>query len=69
MIEWTHFKTSQGTILRGAEWVVFDTGTGLMQEIRAYYAAPQTSDLKRLELGGFDYERRGYVLVSPRREG
>ena len=69
VIEWTHFKTRQGTVLRGAEWVVFDTGTGLMQEIRAYYAAPQATDLKRLELGGFDYEQRGYVLVSPRREG
>ena len=42
-------------------------GLRLMQEIRAYYASPQAADIKRLELGGFDYERRGYKLVSPRR--
>ena len=66
VIEWTHFKTGQGTVLRGAEWVVFDKESGLMQEIRAYYASPQATDLKRLELGGFDYEQRGYEMVSPR---
>ena len=66
VIEWTHFKTEQGTVLRGAEWVVFDKESGLMQEIRAYYASPQATDLKRLELGGFDYEQRGYEMVSPR---
>ena len=66
VIEWTHFKTGQGTVLRGAEWIVFDKTSGLMQEIRAYYASPQAAGLERLELGGFDYERRGYQLVSPR---
>ncbi len=66
VIEWTHFKTNQGTILRGAEWVVFDRDTGLMKEIRAYYASPQATGLERLELGGFDYAARGYKLVSPR---
>ena len=66
VIEWTHFKTEQGTVLRGAEWVVFDRDSGLMLEIRAYYASPQATDLKRLELGGFDYEQRGYELDSPR---
>ena len=66
VIEWTHFKTRQGTVLRGAEWVVFDRDSGLMREIRAYYASPQATDLKRLELGGFDYEQRGYELDSPR---
>ena len=66
VIEWTHFKTEQGTVLRGAEWVVFDEDSGLMREIRAYYASPQATDLKRLELGGFDYEQRGYEMVSPR---
>lgn len=66
VIEWTHFKTAQGTVLRGAEWVVFDKVSGLMQEIRAYYASPQASELERLELGGFDYEGRGYEMVSPR---
>ncbi|MDE0514169.1 MAG: nuclear transport factor 2 family protein [Gammaproteobacteria bacterium] len=67
VIEWTHFKTYQGTVLRGAEWVVFDRETGLMREIRAYYASPQATDLERLELGGFDYEQRGYEMTSPRR--
>ena len=66
VIEWTHFKTYQGTVLRGAEWVVFDRETGLMREIRAYYASPQATDLERLELGGFDYEGRGYGMASPR---
>ncbi len=66
VIEWSHFKTGQGTVLRGAEWVVFDKDSGLMREIRAYYASPQATEFKRLELGGFDYERRGYELVSPR---
>lgn len=66
VIEWTHFKTYKGTVLRGAEWVVFDKATGLMQEIRAYYASPQATDLDRLELGGFDYEQRGYEMISPR---
>jgi hypothetical protein len=69
VIEWTHFKTDQGTVLRGAEWVVFDKESGLIQEIRAYYASPQAKDLERLELGGFDYAGRGYRLVSPRRIG
>jgi hypothetical protein len=54
---------------RGAEWVVFDKESGLIQEIRAYYASPQAKDLERLELGGFDYAGRGYRLVSPRRIG
>ena len=66
-IEWTHFKTKEGTVLRGAEWVVFDRDLGLIKEIRAYYASPQAKDLKRLELGGFDYAARGYRLSSPRR--
>ena len=65
-IEWTHFKTRQGTVLRGAELVVFDKDSGLIKEIRAYYASPQARDVERLELGGFDYAGRGYPLVSPR---
>jgi ketosteroid isomerase-like protein len=66
VIEWTHFKTKQGTVLRGAEVVVFDRASGLIQEIRAYYASPQAKDVERLELSGFDYTGRGYPLVSPR---
>lgn len=61
VIEWTHFKTSAGTVLRGDEWYVFDSGSGLIREIRAYYASPQSAGLDRLELGGFDYAARGYA--------
>ena len=66
-IEWTHFKTNQNKVLRGAEWVVFDSASALIKEIRAYYASPQAVDLDCLELGGFDYAERGYLLVSPRK--
>jgi methyltransferase len=65
VIEWTHFKTYQDTILRGDEWYVFDESSGLIREIRAYYASPQANDLDRLELGGFDYAGRGYAMRAP----
>jgi hypothetical protein len=69
VIEWTHFKTYKGTILRGDEWYVFDRPTGLIREIRAYYASPQDAALGVLELQGFDYANRGYALEPPiRRE-
>jgi hypothetical protein len=65
VMEWTHFKNFHGTILRGDEWYEFDPESGLIREIRAYYASPQAPGLDRLELGGFDYAGRGYGLVSP----
>jgi methyltransferase len=65
VIEWTHYKTGEGTVLRGDEWYLFDPATGLIAEIRAYYAAPQDRSLQRLELDGFDYAARGYHLESP----
>jgi hypothetical protein len=65
VIEWTHFKTFEGTVLRGDEWYDFDPETGLIAEIRAYYASPQDPTLARLELGGFDYEGRGYAKRPP----
>ena len=64
-IEWAHFKTKQDVVLRGAEWYVFDEDTGLIKELRAYYASPQDKGLKKLELGGMDYEGRGYALSPP----
>jgi len=64
-MEWTHFKTEEGTVLRGDEWYEFDPETGLISEIRAYYATPQSVDLDRHELGGFDYERREYPGDPP----
>lgn len=60
--EWTHHKTKQGTVLRGDEWYEFDEASGLISEIRAYYASPQAADLSRLELAEFDYAGRGYSL-------
>lgn len=65
VIEWTHFKNYQGTVLRGDEWYVFDRNTGLIAEIRAYYASPQDPSLERLEIEGFDYSQRGYPTESP----
>ena len=65
VIEWTHFKTYQRTVLRGDEWYEFDRATGLIAEIRAYYASPQAANLERLELGGYDYTERGYPTVAP----
>jgi hypothetical protein len=67
--EWTHYKTKQGTVLRGDEWYEFDPATGLISEIRAYYASPQARDLERLELAGFDYAGRGYSTEPKAREG
>jgi hypothetical protein len=65
VMEWSHFKTRQGTILRGIEWYEFDEPSGLIKEIRAYYASPQAADLKVLELGGFDYAGRDYPAAPP----
>jgi len=65
VVEWTHYKTSQGTVLRGDEWHVFDDASGLIREIRAYYASPQAAGLSRLELEGFDYAERGYSMEAP----
>ena len=64
VIEWTHFKRKQDVILRGDEWYVFSP-RGLIAEIRAYYASPQDSSLKALELGGYDYAGRGYPMKAP----
>lgn len=65
VIEWTHFKTRQGTVLRGDEWYLFDSDSGLIREIRAYYASPQDQSLDRLELGGYDYAGAGYATAPP----
>lgn len=65
VMEWTHFKTAHATMLRGIEVYEFDAASGLIREIRAYYAAPQTPDIPRQELGGFDYRGRGYPMAPP----
>ncbi|GAA3112288.1 hypothetical protein JOF29_002748 [Kribbella aluminosa] len=65
VIEWTHYKTAENTILRGDEWYLFDEPTGLIREIRAYYAAPQPQGSALTELQDFDYKGRGYHHTSP----
>lgn len=72
VVEWTHWKRKSGSALRGDEWYVFDPASGLIREIRAYYAAPAVKDARELplaangqrmgELVGFDYAGRGYHL-------
>jgi methyltransferase len=61
VIEWTHEKRKIGVLLRGDEWYRFDPETGLIAEIRAYYASPQAPGMNRLELGGYPYAERGYA--------
>lgn len=65
VIEWTHWKTRLGTAQRGDEWYRFDPESGLIAEIRAYYAAPAVKDEPVGELEGFDYAARGYALAPP----
>ncbi|MFE3598540.1 nuclear transport factor 2 family protein [Streptomyces sp. NPDC059142] len=64
VIEWTHYKTRAGGFLRGDEWYAFDPGSGLITEIRAYYAA-RADGRDHVELEGFDYGPRGYHLSCP----
>ena len=64
VIEWTHWKNKSGTALRGDEWYKFDPVTGLISEIRAYYAAPADKAVTINELVGFDYGGRDYHLGS-----
>jgi hypothetical protein len=61
VIEWTHEKTKSGVVLRGDEWYRFDPDSGLITEVRAYYASPQAAGLDRRELAGFPYAERGYA--------
>lgn len=65
VMEWTHFKTRKNVMLRGVEWYEFDPATGLISEIRAYYASPQADGIARLELEGFDYQGRRYPAAPP----
>ncbi len=74
VIEWTHWKTKQGIGLRGDEWYIFDEQSGLISEIRAFYAAPAVNDVASLpdvggiamnQLVGFDYPGRSYHLGPP----
>ncbi len=62
VVEWTYWRTEIGEILRGDEWYLFDEKTGLIREIRAYYASPVHPKTPVHELAGFDYQGRGYHL-------
>ena len=64
-IEWTHWKTALGEILRGDEWYVFDDEIKRIVEIRAYYASPVNKANPINELFGFDYPQRGYAMEPP----
>lgn len=64
-VEWTHFAGQNGPVLRGNEWYEFDRESGLIEEIRAYFASPMDSDIARNELEGFDYAGRGYAVEPP----
>lgn len=65
VVEWTHWRTQDGSYLRGDEWYVFDRASGLIAEIRAYFAAPWDAEIEQSEIPGFDYAGRGYPMVAP----
>jgi hypothetical protein len=65
-MEWTHFKTRTGLVLRGAELYSLNE-EGLIMEIRAYYASPTSNPAVNHELGDFDYAARGYPIEPPSR--
>ncbi|WP_238935044.1 hypothetical protein [Pseudomonas typographi] len=50
--------------MRGDEWYVFDEHSGLIREIRAYYASPAQQGVGINELVDFDYAGRGYHLEA-----
>ncbi|MFB6310020.1 MAG: nuclear transport factor 2 family protein [Salinirussus sp.] len=64
-MEWTHFAGQDGPVLRGIEWYDFEPETGLIAEIRAYFAAPMDEDREANELVGFEYADRGYATEPP----
>lgn len=65
VIEWTHWKTAVGEVLRGDEWYVFTPDVTRIVEIRAYYASPVNRAEPVNALHGFDYAGRGYHLAPP----
>jgi ketosteroid isomerase-like protein len=65
VIEWTHWKTAVGEVLRGDEWYVFTPDVTRIVEIRAYYASPVNRAEPVNALLGFDYAGRGFHLAPP----
>lgn len=64
VIEWTHWKTRTGSVLRGDEWYRFDAHTGKITEIRAFYASA-SDGREDVSLEGFDYAGANYHLEPP----
>ena len=64
VVEWSHYRTKIGHVLRGTEWFRFNDA-GRIKEIRAYYAAPRDPNSRVLELDGFPYGARGYLRRVP----
>ncbi|GGL10781.1 nuclear transport factor 2 family protein [Nocardia jinanensis] len=64
VIEWTHYRTRTDSFLRGDEWYKFDPETGLITEIRAFYASANDGRQK-VELEGYDYTANNYHLEAP----
>ncbi|MCU0905875.1 MAG: nuclear transport factor 2 family protein [Rhodobacteraceae bacterium] len=69
VIEWTHWKTAVGEVLRGDEWYVLTPDARRIVEIRAYYASPVSRTGPVNALLGFDYAARGYHMAPPRVAG
>ncbi|MAA73472.1 MAG: ketosteroid isomerase [Salinisphaeraceae bacterium] len=65
VIEWTHWKTGIDEVLRGDEWYIFNEDVTLIEEIRAYYAAPADKSVSVNQLKDFDYAGRGYHMAPP----
>lgn len=65
VIEWTHWKTAAGEVLRGDEWYIFNDDLNRIREIRAYYASPVNKAEAINKLNEFDYEARGYAVRPP----
>lgn len=65
VIEWTHWKTALGEVLRGDEWYIFNADITRIVEIRAYYASPVSKAQPVNALAGFDYGGRGYQMGPP----
>ena len=60
VLGWTRFNSSNGQVIRGVEWFVFDPETFAIREVRPYTAAPVHPETPQQELQGFDYAGRGY---------
>jgi hypothetical protein len=64
VIEWTHWKTRPGGYLRGDEWYRFDPDTGLITEIRAFYASA-SDGRSEVTMEGYDYAANGHHMEPP----